>query len=71
MRGRVGFVHQFRTLNSEEVRAIVASHTNELGVTLTRTRSPTQPVSPRLFAPAMATSVYCNDCCSRANASWS
>jgi DNA transposition AAA+ family ATPase len=31
---RVGFVHQFRTLNSDEVRAIVTHHTDELGVTL-------------------------------------
>jgi DNA transposition AAA+ family ATPase len=31
---RVGFVHQFRTLGSDEVRAIITGHSDELGVRL-------------------------------------
>ena len=31
---RVGFVHQFRTLGADEVRAVVTGHGKQLGVTL-------------------------------------
>jgi Holliday junction resolvasome RuvABC ATP-dependent DNA helicase subunit len=31
---RVGFVHQFRTLGANEIRAVVTGHAEELGVTL-------------------------------------
>ncbi len=41
---RVGFVHQFRTLGADEIRAAVTSHAEQLGVTL----------GPKAFADPLA-----------------
>src|SRR5207249_3615532 len=49
---RVGFVHQFRTLGADEIRAVVTGHAEHLGCHSVPKCSPILWPSPRSSAPA-------------------
>jgi len=68
---RVGFVHQFRTLGADEIRAVVTGRVEQLGVNSVPNCSPILWPSPRSSGLATATFGSSNARCSRSNGFWS